>query len=78
MKPKDYSTAEAAKKAGIDRVTLQRWIVTRPDCPRASVEIPLSGGLTLRRWSAEDVARLKSYAREHKLENTGRPPKNKD
>ena len=65
------STERAAEIAGISRVTLQRWLRKRPECPKASVEVPLSGGLKLRRWSAEDVAKLKAYVKEHKL--PGRP-----
>jgi hypothetical protein len=76
MKPKDYSTAQAAKIAGIDRVTLQRWIAgQRADCPQASIQIPLAGGLTLRRWTDADVVALKAYAKDHKLEGVGRPKK---
>lgn len=75
MKPKDYSTAQAAKAVGLHRVTLQNWLAEREDCPRASIEIPLSGGLTLRRWSEEDIAKLRRYVREHKAENVGRPRK---
>jgi len=67
------STQRAAEIAGIHRGTLQRWLRKRPECPKASVEVPLGGGLTLRRWSAEDVAKLKAYVYEHKLEGPGRP-----
>ena len=67
------STATAAEMAGLHRVTLQTWLRERPDCPQASVEVPLAGGLTLRRWSAEDVAKLKAYAQEHRAENVWRP-----
>jgi len=77
MKAKDYSTAQAAKAVGLHRVTLQNWLTQRADCPRASIEIPLAGGLTLRRWSAEDVEKLKGYVKEHRLENVGRPKKDK-
>ncbi len=73
-KLKDYSTAQAAKMAGVHRVTLQNWL-KRPECPRASVQIPIGGGLTVRRWSDADVAKLKAYVKEHRLENVGRPPK---
>jgi hypothetical protein len=50
------STASAAKKAGITRVTLARWLAAGRIRP--SIAIPMRGQ-TLWRWTAEDVARVK-------------------
>lgn len=74
-----YSTEEAAQEAGIDRVTLERWIggknPRRPECPRASIEIPLGTGkhFIQRRWTDEDVKRLRKFVRDHRYEGRGRP-----
>lgn len=50
------STEEAAKRAGITRVTLARWLAAGRIRP--SIAIPMHGQ-TLWRWTAEDVARVK-------------------
>jgi len=53
---KTLSTEQAAVAAKITRVTLQRWI--GKGIIRASVEVALNG-LTVRRWSTDDVRRIK-------------------
>lgn len=50
------STEQAAKAAKITRVTLQRWLAVGRI--RASVEVVMNG-LVVRRWSADDVRRVK-------------------
>jgi excisionase family DNA binding protein len=50
------TTAEAAKKAGIHQVTLQRWIrAGRVKAPKPT----LIGGVGYRLWSADDIAVLR-------------------
>src|SRR2546428_7876402 len=54
---KTYSTEQAAKLAGVTRVTLQRWLgkaLIRP-----AVAIPMGGKKTLWRWTAADIRRVK-------------------
>jgi len=49
------TTAEAAKRAGIHQVTLQKWIAAgRLRAPKAT----LIGAVGYRLWSTEDVALL--------------------
>jgi hypothetical protein len=53
---KVYSTVEAAKRAGISRITLHRWLakgVIRP-----AIGIPMKGQ-TLWRWTDADVKRAR-------------------
>ena len=57
MSPKLYTTGQAAKKAGISRVTLQEWV--RRGIVRAP-ELRISGGRAVRLWTDADVAKLKS------------------
>jgi excisionase family DNA binding protein len=50
-----FTTAEAAKRAGIHQVTLQKWIAAgRLTAPKAT----LIGAVGYRLWSAKDVALL--------------------
>lgn len=56
---KTCSTEEAAKQAGITRVTLARWLSAGRIRP--SVAVAMKRG-TLWRWSAEDVERVKKLA----------------
>ena len=67
MTDKLYSTEEAAEKARIDRTTLQKWLAN--GTVRASVEVPLAGGLLLHRWNDSDIRALKAYVRDHEKVN---------
>ena len=53
---KAHSTEQAAKQAGITRVTLQRWLSKA--LIRPSIAIPMRGQ-TLWRWTAADIRRVK-------------------
>lgn len=63
MADKTYSTLQAAKKAGIHRATLIRWL--QDGRVKASTEIPLAGGNILRRFTDADIEKLKGYKDEH-------------
>jgi len=57
VSPKLYNTKQAAKEAGVSRVTLQEWI------KRGIVRAPglkIRDGRAIRLWTASDIARLKS------------------
>ena len=50
-----FTTAEAAKRAGIHQITLQKWIAAgRVKAPKAT----LIGAVGYRLWSSKDVAEL--------------------
>jgi len=61
MSSKTYSTGEAAAQAGITRATLQDWIkkgkLKAPKLARV-------GNVSVRLWTASDVARLKKKKAE--------------
>jgi transposase len=63
MADKTYSTLQAAKRAGIHRATLIRWL--QDGNVKASTEVPLAGGNILRRWTDADIDKLKSYKAEN-------------
>jgi DNA-binding transcriptional MerR regulator len=74
--PKDdktWSTEEAAIKSGISRSTIMRWMSKGLITP--SVNVPMNG-ITLHRWTAADVERLKTVVEtNYGTGRTGRPPK---
>ena len=66
------TTVAVAKRVGIDRVTLERWLsggkVKKPKTVRI-------GTRDFRLWSQADVKRLKKFAVDHKFEGRGRKKK---
>ena len=69
-----YSTAEAARMIGINRVTLQRWLI------QGRVKEPKkvsAGGVEVRIWTAGDVERVRKYKEETYRKGRGRKPKAK-
>lgn len=63
MAERTYSTLQAAKKAGIHRATLIRWL--QEGRVKTDVAVPMAGGNILRRWSDADIERLKKYKAEN-------------
>lgn len=71
---KTYSTVEAAKLIGIDRVTLQRWLIS------GKVKEPkkvAAGSVQIRVWTDPDVERVRKYKQENYRKGRGRKPKPK-
>ena len=68
-----YTTAEAAKLAGISRQTLQMWIATgrikAPEVLRPS---------RLRLWTSEDLAQLKEVKQKTFGKKPGRKPRRQE
>lgn len=61
MIDRKQTTAEAAKRAGIHQVTLQKWIAAgRVKAPKPV----LIGAVGYRLWSANDIASLLNVKRE--------------
>ena len=63
MADKTYSTLQAAKKAGVHRATLIRWI--QAGRAKASKEVVMPGGNTLRWWTDADIEKLKAHKEQH-------------
>jgi excisionase family DNA binding protein len=61
MSPKTYTTTEAAEVAGITRATLQDWIKKGKF---AAPKLQRLGKVSVRLWTASDVARLKAVKKE--------------
>jgi predicted site-specific integrase-resolvase len=61
MTSKTYATADAARKSGITRATLQDWIkkgkIAAPKLARV-------GNVSVRLWTESDVARLRAVKKE--------------
>ena len=53
-----YSTAQTARKLGIGRQTLHRWIREGIVSPPRKQKV---AGVTVRIWTAEDIERLREY-----------------
>jgi excisionase family DNA binding protein len=67
------TTAEAAKRAGIHQVTLQKWIAAgKLKAPKPT----LIGAVGYRLWSAKDVAALLKVKQAIYRKRRGRKKKN--
>ena len=67
------TTAEAAKRAGIHQVTLQKWIAAgKLKAPKPT----LIGAVGYRLWSAKDVAALLKVKQAIYRKGRGRKKKN--
>ena len=64
-----YSTKEAAKAAGINRVTLQRWLLTGKVQEPKRIQV---GGIDARVWTDSDVRRVILYKQMNYRKGRGR------
>jgi predicted site-specific integrase-resolvase len=68
------STAEVAKKVGIDKATLERWLaagkVTRPEALRIGLK-------SFRYWTDAQVEKVRRYKQQNYRKGRGRKPKAK-
>lgn len=69
-----YSTAEAARMIGINRVTLQRWLIAGKVKEPKKVR---TGGVEVRIWTDRDVERVRRYKQKNYRKGRGRKPKRK-
>jgi len=69
-----YSTAEAAKLIGVNRVTLQRWLIDGKVREPKKVSV---GGVEARVWTDRDVERVQRFKQEKYRKGRGRKPKPK-
>ena len=68
------STQDVARKVGINRVTLERWLSS------GKVEAPKTvrfGKNEFRNWTPADVERVRKYKHENYRKGRGRKPKPK-
>jgi DNA-binding transcriptional MerR regulator len=70
-----YSTAQAARKVGIGRQTLHRWIRDGSVSPPGKRKV---AGVTVRIWTAEDIERLRKYKEGNYRKGRGRKPQKKN
>jgi predicted DNA-binding transcriptional regulator AlpA len=64
----ERSTAQVARKIGVGRDTLHRWLHRGLTAPRKQ----RIGGVSVRMWSAEDLKRAREYKDEHYRKGRGR------
>jgi hypothetical protein len=69
-----YSTSEAAKQIGVNRVTLQRWLIDRKVREPKKIRV---GGVEVRVWTERDVERVQKYKQDNYRKGRGRKPKRK-
>jgi len=69
-----YSTSEAAKQIGVNRVTLQRWLIEGKVREPKKVSV---GGVEVRIWTDRDVERVQRFKRENYRKGRGRKAKPK-
>ncbi len=67
-----YSTAHAAKLIGVNRVTLQRWLIARRVAEPKKVRM---GGVEVRIWTDHDVKRVRRFKEQSYRKGRGRKPK---
>jgi excisionase family DNA binding protein len=69
-----YSTGEAAEAVGISRATLQAWIANKKIAAPKKKRL---GKVTVRIWTASDLARLRKTKESVYWKGQGRPRKKK-
>jgi DNA-binding transcriptional MerR regulator len=71
---KNLSTSQVARKVGVHKQTLLRWLYARaiPEPKRLS-----SGGQDVRVWTDRDVERVRKYKEQNYRKGRGRKPKPK-
>lgn len=68
------STAEVAKKIGVNKATLERWLAGRKVRKPQALRI---GRKVFRNWKEADVEDLRKYKQENYRKGRGRKPKPK-
>jgi len=68
------STVDVARRVGVNRVTLERWISGRKVKAPKAIQI---GKGAFRNWTAADVERVRKYKQENYRKGRGRKPKPK-
>jgi predicted site-specific integrase-resolvase len=70
----NLSTQDVARKVGINRVTLERWLSSgKVEAPK----IVRFGKNEFRNWTAADVERVRKYKQENYRKGRGRKAKPK-
>ena len=69
-----YSTGQAAKMLGVNRVTLQRWLIAGRVGEPKKVKM---GGVEVRIWTDRDVERVHKFKAANYRKGRGRKPKSK-
>lgn len=64
----EYSTAQVARKIGVGRDTLHRWLHHGLTAPRKQ----RIGGVTVRMWREEDLKRARDYKAQFYRKGRGR------
>jgi excisionase family DNA binding protein len=71
---KTYSTAQVARRLGVHKVTLKRWLISGRVAEPKRIG---KGGVQARIWSDRDVDRVRKYKQENYRKGRGRKPKPK-
>ena len=71
---KTYSTAAVARKVGIHKVTLIRWLLSGKIREPRRLK---NGGMDFRIWTDRDVERVRRYKEQFYRKGRGRKPKGK-
>jgi hypothetical protein len=71
---KALSTEEVARKVGVNRVTLERWLSSNKVQQPKTIRF---GRSEFRNWTADDVERVRKYKQENYRKGRGRKPKRK-
>jgi excisionase family DNA binding protein len=65
----EYTTTQAAKKLGIGRDTMYRWIQAKLIRPG---RVTRFGNYQIRAWADEDLAKIREWMKKNPHENRGR------
>jgi hypothetical protein len=71
---KTYSTLQVARIVGINRVTLQRWLLDRKIAEPRRIR---HSGIDARIWTGRDVERVKKFKQNNYCKGRGRKAKPK-
>jgi predicted site-specific integrase-resolvase len=68
----NLSTKQIARKVGISRATLERWLATGVVPMPNTIQF---GGSKFRNWTTADIKRISRYKEENYCKGRGRKPK---
>jgi predicted site-specific integrase-resolvase len=72
--PRTHSTAQVARMIGVNRVTLQRWLIDGRVREPRKVQ---AGGVVARVWTDRDVERIRKFKLKNYRKGRGRKRKPK-
>lgn len=74
---KTYTTGQLAKRVGVGRDTIYRWMRARKIKAARVVRVASDVAILVRRWTEQDVKAIKKFMKQNYRKGRGRKPKPK-